>query len=359
MRKRVLAAFVIFAAALAREGLSVAAAQSVSVHAGKAYRAIIVIDTLTPKMAELRDGLTGRLADALSAAGATVSFEQHVTGLKPASAAAIAERIRAAKPDVVFTINNPTGFADLNVAARLRGSGIRFVSENAVPLETGVIASRERPGGDVTGVGVFVQLESSLRLLKRVKPDVKRVYSYSWDAVAPLNAWWDGELRKACKAVGFEYAGMDVLKSIQAELARCDVYSADPGGAVMACISPYVNDDGSLADPAKTYPIYAQYLQGRLAVPYLSYEDTTVRIGALMGACVVWKDLGAQMADMGLRILSGEAPGSIPWESPRKFNIVVNKATADRLGIRIPPEILPAAYRVYTDYSGNFLGKAA
>ncbi len=358
MRKSILAGLVLAAAALARRGPSASAAQSATVHAGKAYSAVIVIDTLTPKMAELRDGLTGRLADALSAAGATVTFEQHLTGLKPASAARIVERIRAAKPDIVFTINNPTGFADLNVTAKLRGAEYRFVSENAVPLETGIVKSREKPGGNVSGVGVFVQLESSVRLLKRVRPDIKRIYSYSWEAVGPLNAWWDAELAKACRTVGVAYMGLDALKSFQAELARCDVYSADSGGAIMACVSPYVNDDGSLVDTTASYPIYADYLQNRLKAPYISYEDLTVRMGALLGACVVWKDLGAQLADMGLRVLSGEDPGAIPWEAPRKFNIVINKATAERLGIRIPPEILTAAYRVYTDYSGNFMGKA-
>jgi putative ABC transport system substrate-binding protein len=63
------------------------------------------------------------------------------------------------------------------------------------------------------------------------------------------------------------------------------------------------------------------------------------------------------MAEKGVRIINGENPGDIPWDYPRKYNIIVNLQRAKDLGIEIPQEVISAAYRIYTDYEGNFVGQ--
>jgi len=55
--------------------------------------------------------------------------------------------------------------------------------------------------------------------------------------------------------------------------------------------------------------------------------------------------------------LQGENPGDIPWDYPRKYNIILNKKRAEDLGIIIPQEVINASYRIYTDYKGNFIGQ--
>jgi putative ABC transport system substrate-binding protein len=326
---------------------------------GAEYRIFIVMDAESAKMAEVRAGIVENLDAFLAKAGAKASYESLPTRLDPAAADAIKDRIEAERPDLVFSINNPAGFADSRIASKLKGGKARFVSENVVPVETGVIESWAKPGGKVCGVGVFVQLNSSLRLLRKVVPGVRKIYSYSWDRVAPLNAWWEAELRRACAEEGFEFADFALLSSHQEEMAYAERHAAARGDmAVMSCVSPYVNADGSLLDPAIAAKDNAAYLRRRFMNPFIAYEDSLVRDGALLGACVIWKDLGAQMAELGARVLSGEDPGSIPWEYPRKFNVVINKKTAERLGIAIPPDVMNAACRVYTDYEGGFMGKA-
>jgi putative ABC transport system substrate-binding protein len=89
----------------------------------------------------------------------------------------------------------------------------------------------------------------------------------------------------------------------------------------------------------------------------LGYEDVTIAQGTLAGACVIWYDIGAQLAEKGLRILNGANPGDIPWEYPRKFNIVLNLKRAEELHLTFPQELINAAYRIYTDYDGHFIGQ--
>jgi putative ABC transport system substrate-binding protein len=321
---------------------------------GRKFAIYVVIDTSAPRMQEMRDAFIARMDAILGEAGSKASYTRLETGMDSAKADAIRKRIERKKPDLVCVINHLSGFADREITAKLRGGEYRFVSENAVAAETGVISSREAPGGNVCGVAPFVALSANLALLRRVDPRVRKIYSYSWEGYAALNAFWEGELRKACAAEGFELAEFARLKSHDEEMAYADAFASGRiGAALMACMSPAVNADGSRVNPLKAGTAYAAFLQKRLAVPYLSYEDSNVRLGALMGACIDWKDLGAQLADLGARVLAGEDPGSIPWEFVRKGDIVINQATAERLGIKIPADVLAEASTVYVDYSGN------
>jgi putative ABC transport system substrate-binding protein len=77
----------------------------------------------------------------------------------------------------------------------------------------------------------------------------------------------------------------------------------------------------------------------------------------LGGACVIWGDIGAQAAEKGLKLIDGADPGSISWDYPRKYNIILNLAAAKRLGITLPQSLVNAAYRVYTDFDGHYVGQ--
>jgi putative tryptophan/tyrosine transport system substrate-binding protein len=323
---------------------------------GSAFRILIVMDTIDDWSSGVRDGFIQRLDAILATSGSKASYEVLDTKLDPAEAASIKDRIEKEKPGLVCEINYPSGFADSQIALKLKGAEYRFVSENAVPVETGVVSSWAKPGGNVCGAGVFVQLNSTLKLIRKVDPSITRIFSYSWDAMKDINAWWEKELRRACAEEGFILEEFKAIRSHQEEMSFLKRFSSTSGDtAVMGCISAYVNDDGSPVNPV---PTILKYIQESMKTPFLTYEDSSVQQGALLGACVIWKDLGAQLADLGGRVLSGEDPGSIPWEYPRKHNIVINKMTADRLGIPIPQEVVNAAYRIYTDYQGGFMGKS-
>ena len=100
-----------------------------------------------------------------------------------------------------------------------------------------------------------------------------------------------------------------------------------------------------------------EYSRENVFIPLISYDEVTVGRGELAGTCVIWYDIGAQLAEKGILILGGTPPGDIPWDYPRKYNILLNLQNAKDLGIVIPQEIINAAYRVYTDYEGNFIGQ--
>ena len=79
-------------------------------------------------------------------------------------------------------------------------------------------------------------------------------------------------------------------------------------------------------------------LQHRIATAFPFREQAEE--GGLMayGADVV--DLYRRAADFVDRILKGANPGELPVEQPTKFTFVVNRKTAEALGVRIPQSIL-------------------
>lgn len=81
-----------------------------------------------------------------------------------------------------------------------------------------------------------------------------------------------------------------------------------------------------------------------------------VKYGAFGGVTVDLTALAEQQTEIAVRLLNGEDIKSIKIEDPKKVYIYYNKMTADRIGVELPLQAIESAYRVYTDYEGNYIG---
>jgi putative ABC transport system substrate-binding protein len=251
----------------------------------------------------------------------------------------------------------PNGFADLEIAARLKDPAFRFVSADPIPVQIGLIESWERPGGNVTGVGVFLQFNSQIKIGRSIDPRIDSMAFYSWSVMDHLNDWFEAELRRACAEEGIRNFEFRRVANIEESFRFYRDIESRPGSwLISGGISAYVHEDGSPADANILEPAFVQATLRRSLMVY--YDETTISKGAAVaGACVIWSDIGAQLAEKGLRILDGADPGTIPWSYPRKYNLLINQRLAAAQGRTIPPALLGAAYRVYTDYEGSFIGR--
>lgn len=323
---------------------------------GRTYRITIIMDTIDDWSSEMRDGFKLRLDELLAQQGAQAEYTEYDTELKEDKAATILQALQQSPPDLICTLNYPSGFADLQIARKLTDPTYRFVSENAVALQAGVIESWERPGGNLTGVGVFLQFNSPLRLMKWINPQAKKLIFYTWDAMTLLNDWFEDEMTRACQEEGLELVEFARVPHAEAQFEFMARYAnAGREYFAMGGISAYVHADGTFAD---MNVLETAFIKETMQIPAIWYEETPIRKGAgLAATSVIWTDLGAQLAEKGLRILNGENPGEIPWEYPRKYNIILNLQAAKKLGIEFPPEVISAAYRVYTDGDGHYVGQ--
>lgn len=83
------------------------------------FSVFIVLDTVDDWSAGVRDGFTKRLDSILAATGRRAAYTVADTGLNPATAEEILNRIRNEKPDLVVAAVYPNGFAALTILQKL------------------------------------------------------------------------------------------------------------------------------------------------------------------------------------------------------------------------------------------------
>ncbi len=318
------------------------------------YEVMIIMDTIDEWSSGIRDGFKETLTGAIAERKKKVNYLEIDTGLNKKKIPVIIERIKSLRPDLICTINFPTAFADMMITRKLTGPEYKFVSENCVPIKSGTIKSWEKPGGNVTGVGVFIQMNSTIRLMKKLNPRAKKLIFFSWDQMKLANEWFRDEVTRAAREEDVRLIIFKTLKHHEETKEFLSGY-AKKGMDYFAMlgISVFVNKKGQFIDAAN---IEGKWIRENMKIGLTSFDEIDIKYGKLAGTCVIWYDIGVQLAEKGMRILKGENPGDIPWEYPRKYNIIINRKRAQDLGITIPQEIINASYRIYTDYKGDFIG---
>ncbi len=205
------------------------------------------------------------------------------------------------------------------------------------PVGVGLVASRARPGGNITGLTDFARelAGKRLELLKKTVPKISRVAILSWKPAGPDYASESKEIVSAARAFGLqlepvEVGGPDDLENAFSAMTRAN---AD---AFMGMT------DTRLARNRKR--IVKLSVKNRL--PAIFQGRVFARAGGLMSYGtnrVEWRRRLAIYVD---KILKGVKPGNLPVEQPTKFELVINLKTAKKIGVTIPPEILLQADKV-------------
>lgn len=85
----------------------------------------------------------------------------------------------------------------------------------------------------------------------------------------------------------------------------------------------------------------------REKIPFMAFSSPYVKAGALIAFECDYYDIGRQTGEIANSILKGKNPGTISIAFPRKRNLVINKRTAETIGISIPPHILKETVKVF------------
>jgi putative ABC transport system substrate-binding protein len=243
----------------------------------------------------------------------------------------VAELI-ALKCDVIVARGTPA-----TLAAKAATSGIPIVmAAVAEAIETGLVASLARPGGNVTGLSSFVtQLaQKRVELLKELAPRIAHIGYMSNMSNASVPAQWD-EAKLAAQTLGLTALMFDVRKpedippSFAAAAAkRIDAFTVG-------------NDSVLMSSRHRVTELAAQH---RMPTVYASREY--VDAGGLISYAAHYPDLYRRAASFVDRIFKGARPADIPVEQPTKLEIVVNLKTAKALGLNVPLTLLGRADEV-------------
>jgi putative ABC transport system substrate-binding protein len=201
------------------------------------------------------------------------------------------------------------------------------------PVNIGLVASLSRPGGNVTGVHLFLTELSAkkLGLLHDLLPQAT-VVAVLLNSTSPSADVQTEDLQAAGHALGLQ---IQILKaSSEQEIdAAFAVLEGQKVGALIVGSDPYYL--------SRREQIIA--LTARQAIPAVYEIREYVDAGGLMSYGTSIRD-GYRLAGGYVgRILKGEKPADLPVLQPTKFEFAVNLKTAKALGLTIPPGVLAIA----------------
>lgn len=206
---------------------------------------------------------------------------------------------------------------------------------NFDPVALGLVASLARPGGNTTGVLITPQetlAAKKLELLREAVPHATRITLLALDDThfEPQKR----EILKAAAALGLSLQVVDVRAGDYA--AAFDAIAASRAQAVFVGATTFFVRDRK--------PIIALALRHRL--PTIWEWDYQAEEGGLMAYGPDSGDIYRRIARYADRILKGAKPGDLPVEQPTKVELVINRKTAQALGLALPQSLLLRADRV-------------
>jgi putative ABC transport system substrate-binding protein len=208
------------------------------------------------------------------------------------------------------------------------------------PVIMGLVASVNRPGGNVTGVSVLAaDLETKrVGLLREIVPQAATIgalMDWTDPSVYPETERSQRELQAAAERLGVPVHFVSVGAERDLD-AAFDTLVRDRAGALIVAASAFfnINIDRLIA------------LSARHRIPAI-YEPREFAVaGGLMTYAPSLLETYKQAGVYTGRILKGEKPADMPVLLPTKYELVINLSTAKALGLTVPETLLATADEV-------------
>ena len=205
------------------------------------------------------------------------------------------------------------------------------------PVAMGLVASLNRPGGNVTGVTNFgvELLPKRLELLHELVPMAGTIA-----LLVNPNSQSDSQVSTRSAEAAVRRLGLQLIvvgASTEVEVDRAFATAAQKGaGALLLGGDVSLN---SLIDQMATLTL-------RHSMPTIATQRAAVAAGQLISYGPNPEDSWRQGGVYVGRILKGEKPANLPVLQPTKFQLVINLKTARALGLAVPPLLLARADEV-------------
>ncbi|NLY79497.1 MAG: ABC transporter substrate-binding protein [Lysinibacillus sp.] len=261
--------------------------------------------------------------DALKDAGLEVEYDyQNALGDNSLNTQ-IAQNLASAGVDLIFANSTPSAQAAKNVTSDIP---IIFTSVTD-PVEAQLIDSIEAPGANVTGtIDLHPDvIQTTVEFMKNELgvESIGMVYNAGEpNSVAQVN-----QVKAVAEPLGMKVEGATVSQSseitqaAESLLGKVDAFYIITDNTVVSALESVIQ----VANDNK--------------LPLVVGELDSVRRGGLLAFGFEYYDIGYQAGEMAAKILKGEAtPADIPAEYPESLNLVINKDTAEHLGLEVKDE---------------------
>jgi putative ABC transport system substrate-binding protein len=247
----------------------------------------------------------------------------------PALAADLVDR----KVGVIAAIGGPpVAHAAKNATSTIP---IVFVSGRD-PVGDGLVASLARPGGNVTGVSIFVAELHPKRfeLLSELVPQAKAIALLE-NPTIPATERQMRDVQEAAQARGVQLHILNASTESEIDAAFAALVQRQAGALLVQTDAFFLNRREQITA-----------LAARHAVPAISGFREFATAGGLISYGPSLTAVSRQAGIYAGKILKGAKPADLPVLQPTTFELVINLKTAKALGLTIPPSILSRADEV-------------
>jgi putative ABC transport system substrate-binding protein len=205
------------------------------------------------------------------------------------------------------------------------------------PVKLGLVSSLARPGGNATGINIFLQEIAAKRLglLHELLPKAVRIAVLVNPANAATAEATLRDVPEAARAIGLQIQVLNASTSREIEAVFATLARDRADALFVAPDSFFISRRDQFATLAAGHGIPAAYS---------TRED--VEAGGLMSYGTDILDMWRQVGVYTGQILKGAKPADLPVVQSTKFEFVINLLTAKALGIEVPATLLARADEV-------------
>jgi putative ABC transport system substrate-binding protein len=250
--------------------------------------------------------------------------------------AAAAADLLARNVDVIVTGGTPAALAAKNATTTIPivfSLGANPLEPGANPVQRGLVASYERPGGNMTGYVEAVVPDREMEILKEAVPGILRV-------ACPCHVKIQSAIGVAARKLGLELQDLDELALQKLDMQQPEHFARFVEHAKRA------GADAILMPNLQGYGRFLP-LVGRLVtenrIPAIGFGLPFAESGGLLSFGPKESEAQIAVASIAHRIFQGARPGDIPVVHQRASTLAVNLKTAENLGVTIPPSVLNRA----------------
>jgi putative ABC transport system substrate-binding protein len=206
----------------------------------------------------------------------------------------------------------------------------------ADPVQLGLVASLNRPGGNLTGFnGLIGELGAkTLALLHELVPSAATV-GFLENPNNPIFQLTTRDVLAAAPAIGLKVQILTAGTDRELDAAFANLVQARTGALLVGTDLFFNSRMEQIAALAARYAIPTMYGLREFAVA-----------GGLISYGVSLAEQYRQVGLYAARILKGEKPADLPVQQATKFELVINLKTAKTLGLTVPDTLLALADEV-------------
>ena len=300
---------------------------------GAPKKVAISIIVEVPQLVETKTGVLKGLAEKGFAEGKDITVEYQVANGNMPTQQQIAKKFVGDNPDVIVAITTPTAQA---MATATKDIPIVFATVTD-PVKAKLIPQYKAPGGNITGVSDAAPIAEQLKLFRELVPNLKKigfVYNPGLDSSKATLEWMQEQGAKL---------GIQVVEAAAPTANEVIPAARKLVGNVDAI---YVPNDTTVVAALETVIKVGQETK----TPVFTGETRGVDRGAAASVGLDYIEVGRMAGHMAAEILNGKKPGEIDaviaYQKLPTFVVVVNKGSAELMGIKIPDAVLSRASRV-------------